>query len=246
MMVLVLVVLAACSGKNTDSTNSDGEKLHVLQAELSVPESADVNEPVQLQGTVSYGDEAVKDAEVEFEIWQDGDKDNTSEKVEATNHKDGTYSIETTFDKDGMFTVQIHVTAKDQHTMPQQNIKIGTGASAAQPHDKDSEQEHDHHTEGFAMHFMEPEQVTAGDEVDLITHIELDDNPLENAIVTYEIWQDNADDNDRDWVNTEATNIAGEFSGKYTFKKAALYHIKIHVKGDNELHEHEVRNVKVN
>lgn len=45
-------------------------------------------------------------------------KKEESSLIEAKNNNDGTYDAETTFEHDGVFTVQVHVTARGLHTMP--------------------------------------------------------------------------------------------------------------------------------
>lgn len=94
----------------------------------------------------------VDDADdVEFEVWEDGEKEDTlsmdddsTDKFDADNDGDGVYSGEISFDKDGVFVVQVHVTAEGLHTMPLQKVTVGEGASeedAAEDDQKDDEEE---------------------------------------------------------------------------------------------------------
>ena len=58
-----------------------------------------------------------------FEYWQADHREN-SILLDAHNHGDGTYSAEVVFEKDGVYEMYAHTTAKDMHTMPKKTITI--------------------------------------------------------------------------------------------------------------------------
>lgn len=119
-VAITIMLLSACGG-------NDADELLMLEVDFPVPEEADVGEMVELKAIVTYGDESVTDAdEVVFEVWEKGKKDE-SEKIDAKNHEDGTYTAEYTFDHDGIFEMYAHTTARDLHTMPKKEIVIGEG-----------------------------------------------------------------------------------------------------------------------
>jgi|SRR5699024_4949192 len=124
MIVFAISVLAACGGENS---NESSEELLSLDVEFIVPESVEAGETVELKAEVTYGDEAETDASVEFEVWETGDEEN-SDKLEAENHGDGTYTAEYTFDQDGVFEMYAHTDAQNLHTMPKKEIVVGEGA----------------------------------------------------------------------------------------------------------------------
>src|SRR5699024_11567696 len=97
----------------------------------------------------------------------------------------GTYSIETSFDHNAKYGVQVHVTAREQHNMPKNNITVGEGSDDSEQAEGD---QHEHKTEGFDMHFSEPTDVKQKEQTDLKVHIQIDDNTLTDADVRYEIW----------------------------------------------------------
>ncbi|RDW17086.1 FixH family protein [Oceanobacillus chungangensis] len=235
-IMLVISVLTACGTKDE---NTGSEELVPLEVEFSVPETAEVDEEVKLIATVTYGEESVTEAdEVTFELWEQGMEDEST-MIEATNKGDGTYTTETTFDHDGIYEMFAHVTAKDMHTMPKKLITIGEGASSNQ----DQEHEHSEHADGFAMHFVEPELVTAAEETSLKVHVQLDDQPLEEASIRFEIWNEETPDN-HEWVDaSEAT--AGEYSENFAFPKAGTYQMVIHVENEDGLHEHQEFEINV-
>lgn len=233
--IVTTVLLVACSENNTES-----DELVPLEVDFIVPETAEVGETVELKAIVTYGDDFVTDAdEVKFEVWETGKRDE-SDKIDGENHGDGTYTIEYTFEHDGVFEMYAHTTAHNLHTMPKKEIIVGEGG------DYDHE-EHDHahgfHTEGFDLHFMEPENIVASEETELMTHITLNEDGLTDANVRYEIWENDDKDNTT-WVDAEEKN-AGEYVANHSFEAAGTYHIQIHVEDDEDLHEHMEYEVEV-
>lgn len=230
LFAVILLSLAACG------TNADNDEIHMLEVEFDVPEQIDVGEPLVLEAVVSYGDEPVKDAdEVTFEVWEKNDQDNAV-FYDAENNEDGTYTYELTFDHDGIFEMYAHTTARDQHTMPLREITVGEGG------EYEDEEGTTFDTEGFDMHFMDVEDATIDEEVELIVHVMLDESHLADANVRYEIWHEEDEEN-RDWIDT--TEDAEQYSANYTFEESGLYHIQVHVEDDDDLHEHAIYTVNV-
>lgn len=122
ILVLALAVLTAC-GDNSDDAN----ELKMLDVDFSLPETADVDETVELKATVTYGDDMVMDADqMDFEYWEEEDEEREdSTLVEGENNEDGTYTAEVSFDKDGVYEIYAHTTAEGLHTMPKKQIEIG-------------------------------------------------------------------------------------------------------------------------
>lgn len=196
-----------------------------------------MDETVQLKATVTYGDEKVKGAEeMEFEYWEKGNEDNST-MVQSTNNEDGTYNAEVTFDHDGVYEIYAHTTARGMHTMPKKSITIGDGANSEENSSKNEGNGHDsHHAEGFGMRFDQPNSIRAGEETNLTVHLQMEDNPLEKADVSFEIWKDGSENHQ--YVDAEETK-AGEYNAAHTFSEALSYNMTIHVKNDEGLHEHK-------
>lgn len=242
LTILTLTLLVACGN---DDSNADKEKksneeeLLALEVDLETPEKTEVDEKANLNATVSYGDEKVTDAdEVEYETWEKGAKDD-SEMIEAKNNKDGTYSLDKKFDKDGEYEVQVHVTARDQHTMPKATIQVGKGGSKEQT---DSDNEQHHKTEEFSMHFMETKDIKSNDTEKLMVHLELKNKPFKDSKVRYEIVRDN--EKKSEWIDANE-NKPGEYTGEFKFAEKGTYKITIHVEDEKDLHEHEEHEIKV-
>ncbi|MBB4824364.1 hypothetical protein HNO89_001586 [Sporosarcina luteola] len=240
----MVLMLAAC-GTNKENAaeqeTSESEEILPIAVELTVPEKADVNESIVLETIVKQGDDLVDDAnEVVYEIWEEGKKEE-SHKIDSSNEGKGLYKAETAFDHDGKFHIQVHVTARDMHTMPEKVVTVGDGGKSTEG--ESSENGHQHgHAEGFAMHFMEPDSPEAGKNVELLTHLQMKDKPFEKADVRYEIWKET--DEKHEWVDAkEGTN--GEYQASFTFRESGTFTIVIHVKDADGLHEHEEKTIIV-
>lgn len=93
------------------------------------------------------------------------------------------------------------------------------------------------------MEFTELDDVKSGEESKLEVKITLDDADLEDARVRYEIWKEDDKDN-TDWVNADEVN-PGNYIAEYVFDEAATYTVRVHVEGEDELHEHKEYEVEV-
>ncbi len=132
-LFVLMLVLAACGdqesheGHSEDESHGDHEEdpsMEALEVKLNGPEEVKQGETVTFKAMVTQGKEHVADAdEVTFEVWKEGTKDD-SQMIEASNDGEGMYSIETTFDEEGTYFVQSHVTARSMHTMPKQQVTV--------------------------------------------------------------------------------------------------------------------------
>lgn len=239
-LIMLFVTLAACGDNNENNENTENNLDHdllELKVDFDPKEKIEAGETLELEAVVTFGDEKVKDADdVNFEYWEEGNKDD-SEKIDATNNEDGTYTAEVTFDADAVIVMYAHTTARDLHTMPKRTVLVGDAVSE----ENDNAQEE--HVEGFEMHFMEPDNVTVDEETELMVHLQMDEKPFEKADVRYEIWMNGSDN--RDWVDADEP-VAGEYVADYDFSDVGTYSIQVHVEDDDDLHEHETYEVEVN
>lgn len=238
MMTLIVALLAGCNNETDNQDEQKTEEPKMLEVEFELPEKADVGETVELKAIVTYGDEKVKDAdEVEFEYWEQGNKDDST-FIESINNEDGTYIAEVTFEADGVYEIYAHTTARDLHTMPKKAITIGEGGSV------EHEEGHEHdHSEGLATHFVQPEDVKVNKEIDLVVHLQMDNQPLEEARVRYQINNDGSSEK-ADWLEAEET-IPGEYTSLHSFEKDGTYTITIHIEDNEGLHEHVEQQIEV-
>lgn len=143
-LFILIGLLAACGDNdNANNNNNDLDGLKELKVDFELPETANVGDTVELKATVTYGDELVPDAqEVNFEYWQDDDKDN-SITVDSTNNEDGTYTATITLEEDDVvYSIYAHTTAHSAHTMPLKHIIVG---DAELPENSDENEDHEHH-----------------------------------------------------------------------------------------------------
>lgn len=237
LFIVIVGTMVACSKE--DDVITEVAPPEPLKVELTATESVDVGEAVNMEALVTQGDEKVEDAsEVVYEIWEEGKQDE-SEMIDSVNEKQGIYSAESTFDHDGTFHIQVHVTARGSHTMPKTTVMVGDGGH----YDEDATKEDHHETEGFTMKFMEPEEVEVDSEQVLHVQLELDAAPLEKANVRYEIWREGNPEK-HEWVDAEELT-PGEYSSSYTFLESDTYTVVVHVEDDEELHEHSEYKIKV-
>ncbi|MCD7032622.1 FixH family protein [Metabacillus sp. GX 13764] len=120
LVAIVFLLLAGCGNNNAAQSSMPLE----LKVALEGPVKAELNKPYVYQAKVSYGKETVKDADVQFEITSNSGVD---EMKPAKQSADGTYELSYSFRADSMYTIQSHVSAKDQHTMPKLEVMAGNG-----------------------------------------------------------------------------------------------------------------------
>lgn len=119
-LIMTIAILAACGDNSNDS-----EELKMLEVDFELPETAAIDEDVELKATVTYGDEKVTDADqMEFEYWPEEDRDDST-FIDGENNEDGTYTAEVSFEEDGVYEIYAHTTAEALHTMPKKSIEIG-------------------------------------------------------------------------------------------------------------------------
>ena len=140
ILLLAGALLAACSQKETEKKVPTP-----VQAEISVPDHANVNEEVLISTTITQDGTPVDDAdEVKYEVWKEGSKEE-SEMIEAASEGDGVYTMKKTFDEEAVYTIQVHVTARSMHTMPKSSIAVGNAVIPAES----EKQEMNHDMEGM-------------------------------------------------------------------------------------------------
>ncbi|WP_433750989.1 FixH family protein [Falsibacillus pallidus] len=242
ILAVSMMVMGACGQTEKDQQNGSSVPKEV-KVDLKVPEKVEKGQEVKLDAYVTQDKEAVKDAdEVKYEVWMDGMKDD-SQLIDAKNEKDGHYTAQYKFDMDGVYSVQVHVTARQMHTMPKTQVTVGTGTAAQtqEEHHHDGE-DADGHEHVVDIHFMAPKAIQVGKSVKLMAHIMKGDEMLENAHVRFEIWKENSEKHD--YVETKAEG-PGQYTSEYTFKENGKYMVKIHVENDEGLHDHTEETVNV-
>lgn len=231
---LCTVALAACGKEEkkegheaheNHATTSD-EKVQALTVDLTVPEHVEKGKTVEIKALVKHGKEKVNDAdEVMFEVIKDGDtKNSVKEKVKKA--KDGVYTLTYTFKEDGTYNIISHVTAFNQHTMPNKEITIGTDA-----------QQHSHHEYHAGMIHIMDIKAEKDKETTLMMHVmDAEGKPLTDASVTrYEV---KTPSGKTEWIDLKESK-SGEYTTKHTFSETGKYTVTAHAEKKPDFHVHE-------
>lgn len=235
ILISALAIFIVGCGNADNKNGQEKTAMDPLEVELNVQEKAKVNETIQLSSLVTQGKEKVSDAsEVKYEVWEDGAKDTTSKMLNAKNKKNGTYTSEVAFDHDGVFNVQVHVTARDMHVMPKKTVIVGSPdpSNATSSTDK---KEHDSEN-SVVMHFMSPDHAKAGEAANFTIHMTKHNELLTGAQVQIEAWMKG--DEKPEWIKLEDAG-KGEYKGTHQFDRAGDYQLKVHVENNQGLHEHQ-------
>lgn len=247
-MILVLVLslfLAACGAPESEEEEEvQSEDLLPIEVEISTNpavESLKVGESFTIQAKVTQGDELVNDAEdVQFEFWKKDQESDDHVMVEGESQGDGIYSIEKQVKEAGIYYVVSHVTARDMHNMPKQELVIG---DVDQSELSSGEEEENHSHMGDVMaHVMVDDTVTKSKEVSLIGHIMNENGPITEAEVRFEVWKDGEEKHT--FLDANEKEEKGKYMVMHSFEESGLYHVKLHVvKGD--LHTHKDKMVTI-
>lgn len=235
-LILLILLMGACSNNEDQQTKTADEVPEIVEVDLIVPTEAEVGTEVVFTAVVTQGEELVDDAhEVKYEIMNltSGKK----EMVEASLNEDKHYSIPYTFETNGTYDITSHVTARDMHMMPTKQIVVTGGEESAPETEDHSHGEGHHHGSKVTIEFEEG-STTVGEEIVLETILSLEDAPLEDARVQYDISR--SDVAHHTWLVAPEVE-AGVYQVAYTFTESGSYEIEVHVTKGEEIHDHLTR-----
>ncbi|SFE79792.1 FixH family protein [Alteribacillus iranensis] len=248
MGALMIFLLSACgeSGDNNqaaeDSENSEDVSLEPIEVEIDMVEQADPEEEITISTAVTQSGEPVTDAsEVLFEIWKDGGKED-SEEILAEEPAGDIYEIRYSFPEEGVYYVTAHVTARNMHSMPTEEIIVGD-PEVAESEEENHPGHEDAHTDSVVEASLQSsEPMAVGEEQELSYEVMYESTPLQGADVQFEVWRDGEEE--RSWVKAEEKENS-IYTGTHTFEEAGDYHVIVHIKNDGGLHEHVEKEVSV-
>lgn len=259
-ILLTVALLTACGTKQVqeqDLSNQDGlvepALVPVVVEIFSVGDDFQAGEEGIIEVKVTQGEEAVADAdEVLIEIWKKGEEEN-SINYEAENKGEGLYHLAHIFPEDGLYYVIAHVTARDMHVMPRKEFIIGEVSENEQggfqhhhgQHDQhghhEHHEQHHHASDGLSIHLMKPDILKAGETALWMVHLaEEDGQPLTEARVRFDYWQDGQAHTLVDATET----VAGEYTSEFSFSEIGEFRVVVHIEKD-DLHEHQETRVHV-
>ncbi|PSL47093.1 YtkA-like protein [Salsuginibacillus halophilus] len=261
-MLSLGAVLAACGQSDTEEESSGSSEVAPIDVEVLMDDEIQVGE-AELKTSVTMAGEPVTEVdEIIFEVWQMGEKER-SDMIEKEEGENGVYTADYTFEDDGIYHVQPHVTAEGMHSMPVHDLGVGEVSEEEwqaleekdeemesefmddEDHGHENDHEHDHehdHSEVLAI-TLTPKVVEQGDSETLTVNINEEEDALTDAEVTLEIYPKAAEGDDHDWIDAEEEND-GNYKVDYTFSEAEPYEVMIHVENE-ELHEHEAVSIEV-
>lgn len=246
-MLALSIVTVACGSKNEniqkEGTEEENELLPLNVEIETLPDTLKANEVVTINAYVTLGEEEVEDAnEVQFQIWEKG-KEEDDEFIDATHVGSGTYTIEKTFDHDGIFYVVAHVTARNMHNMPKKELIVGDGESEEHSHDSHGEEESEHHHHESQLFIeLNPKEAKSNNETELSVEVKQNDELFSGAKVSYEIWK--GEDHKHEYVDAVESNGSGTYVAQYTFTEAGVYDVRIHIESES-LHDHVEKEITV-
>ncbi len=129
--VLILLLTVACSPtepvaeqNHSTATHDHNHASAPTQLDItfqSSPDQPGKNQPVELKSVITAENKPVTNAEVEFEVWKQGEE---HEMVKASHQANGIYAATKSFPQEGQFHVIVHVTAPGVHQMISGSVDI--------------------------------------------------------------------------------------------------------------------------
>jgi hypothetical protein len=246
VLIVVIGILSSCAQKNEES--EEAEELAFLDVKIQTEEKIELNKETEIACFVTYGKEKVTDAdEVKFEIWKNGEEDH--EMLLGEHRGEGKYSVKKTFTEPGTYSIVAHVTARSMHNMPKKEITVGENqATNSENNSKDNNEHqsehhnhHGHHHSHVMIALQNEQTYQINTDIALSANVQLDQQPLSEAQVKFEIWKENAEKHEFIDAKEEGN---GEYKVVKKFTEPGNYFVKIHVqKGD--IHEHQVEKIVV-
>ena len=231
--VFFILLLSACGVKEEVKKNTTDEVPEIIEVELTVPETGIVGEEVTFTAAVTQGEDLVDDAsEVKFEVLNINS--GAKEMIEASLNNDKHYTITHTFETNGTYEITSHVTARDMHTMPSKQITVTGDEEKVGEARNHSPSEGHHAAHGVTIDFKE-DTAKVGEAVMLVTNVSLENAPLEDARIQYEIFR--SDSEHHTWIEAPE-NDAGVYQTEFTFTESGTYEIEVHVTKGNDIHDH--------
>jgi hypothetical protein len=232
VILLSVILLGGCS---MEKESRKSENKIPLEVSILTPETISSHEEITLKALVTQGEEKVTDAnDVVFEVWQSGRNDR--EMLNAEHHGDGIYSAKKRFSENGHYFVVAHVTARNMHSMPTKQVIAGT------PENTVVFQEEDHPHSHISINLKTDGDLKQSKKAKLTAKILKEGQPLINANVSFEVWQDGQQQSE--YIEA-SESISGEYQASKSFSKSGSYNIKVHVTKE-EIHEHQLSQLTIN
>ncbi|WP_239585878.1 FixH family protein [Bacillus mesophilus] len=234
--------VSACNESENAGNAESVEVPPILEVDLQVDnDHPNVGDAVTISAKVTQGNESVEDAsDVSFEVWE---QNSDHEMIVGVHQGNGVYVINKKFDKEGIYSIVSHVTARDQHSMPKIELTVGNPSETENENDHEhTGHVHNHHTVGnITIDFNVPDHLIPNKPIVLETSATLDEKPITDSIVKFEIWEKS--DTRHEFIEAEEVE-SGVYQSTFEFKKTGTFTVVIHIQNE-ELHEHIQRELIV-
>ncbi|GAX91552.1 hypothetical protein EFBL_3242 [Effusibacillus lacus] len=233
ILLASILLVTGCGGKNSDNNK---EQPRTAPQKLTIqfvtdPKEIQVGQETKLIATVAKGAEPVKDADVEMEIWRDGEEQH--QKLKAAPDNKGGYVTKQTFAAAGSYHATIHTTTSEIHQMPTFDFQVG--AVSASPNPPQPAHDEHHGNLGLEIQFNLNPKVKVNQETVLKVRLQQDHKPFTGADVHFEYWKTNAEKHD---YTAAMEQTPGEYGVPVVLTEAGAYNVRVHVK-KGELHDHK-------
>lgn len=122
-LLAAIATSALLAGCNDNSQSKEPEVPTIVEVDIQTPDKAPV-ETLTLKSKVTQGDKNIEDADVQFEFWESGMKDQ-GQMLNGEHKGDGVYEATVDVAHAGVYYMFAHTTAQGMHVMPKQEIIIG-------------------------------------------------------------------------------------------------------------------------
>src|SRR5699024_2562171 len=111
-LIFLISILAACSYNPNEETSK-------INVNCQIKDTVSLNEPINLNASLTYDDQPREEAEIIFEVWESGNKNN-SKMLQAENLGDENYTHDYTFETAGINEIATHSNIKTSPTYDDQ------------------------------------------------------------------------------------------------------------------------------
>ncbi|MDZ5711030.1 FixH family protein [Jeotgalibacillus haloalkalitolerans] len=135
------ILLSGCAAGNPEARLSEP-----LETFIYLPEDISADTPETFTVHVTENGELLETADdITFEVWQEAAEE--SEWIEAESSEAGVYTAEATFEKEGLYYIQAHVSSDGVSSMPVKSFTVGELTEEEQAIVEEEPEEHDegHH-----------------------------------------------------------------------------------------------------
>ncbi|TDQ34618.1 FixH family protein [Aureibacillus halotolerans] len=131
LMATAMCIITACQahdpGEPGGQPNSEQLLTGFIEVELKIDQNVETEAAVNIQAIITEEEKPVDTAQVgkvTFEFWKAGDRQQSWEE-QGTLAEAGVYTADTSFNEEGVYYVQSHVTARGTHAMPKEQVIAG-------------------------------------------------------------------------------------------------------------------------